>query len=98
MVHHSGASARGGLGPLEKQGTTVGKGERRRGRTALGTSSSAYLQALRWWGTSYESCRGGCKLPQPFWTPEVGAEIAPWKHAQAVHWHTPIKGTMACAH
>ena len=38
-------SMRAGLGLQEKQGTIVGEGKRRRGRIAIGTSFSAYVQA-----------------------------------------------------
>ena len=50
---HGLVSTGGGLGLQEKQGTTDGEGERRRGRTAIGISFSVHTWALRWQGTSY---------------------------------------------
>ena len=50
----------------------LGRGCEKRGGTAIGASLST--QALRWQGTAYMNFRGGCELPLPSQTPEVGAD------------------------
>lgn len=60
-AHHDPASAREGLGTQEKQGTNVGEGERRKDRSTIRTSISAYLWALRQQGNFCKSYVGGCK-------------------------------------
>lgn len=52
MESHSNASVEGGMGPQEKQDVIFGEGERRRGRTDIGTSFSLHMWALEWWGPS----------------------------------------------
>ena len=42
----------GGLGLQEKQGTSVGKGKRKRGSAAIGISFSVRFRALRQQGAS----------------------------------------------
>ena len=50
MVPHSKGNAGGSLGMSEKQGSVVGKWERRRGGTAIGISLSVHMWALGWQG------------------------------------------------
>ena len=65
------ASAAGGLGLPEKQGTIVGECERRGGGTAIETCFSVDMQPLRCQGTSCMGYRSECKPLQPSQTPEV---------------------------